>query len=584
MTTATKHRARLGDLLTARGVITHEQLTCALAAQQDGQQERLLGEILVDLGYATQEQVLSAVAAACGVPFARLTSQLVDAAVRNALPAAFIQKHTVLPLFRVRDVLTVAVSEPSNIFLTDEIAHAAGLSVQMVAATADNIYRMLDQTRADGNDPTQLIDEGIDELPISADLLLPDDYELVYGEWPTDKVAGLLIREAVRSRASSIHLEPDEKVLRIRFRIDGLLHVVMRPPVPLAAGLAAAFDGMVGAAGKTAPIPGSRRSGRLVVQGCGVQIQVVSLAGAFGPRTVVRLVREDEARRPLEKVGCDAELLSAYRGLLAEGRGLVVVAGPRESGVTTTLYSTLDALDPVRLNVCTMESCVHFSLPGVNQFSPATCGAVGVSDIFARLLLQQPDVLVLDGVMDAEVVSAAVEAALDGCLILAHVPARDAADAIARLSADVTAERLASALRGVLTQRLARTVCLDCRMPYDPPTSLRRRVTKAFGPVTDYVKGRGCPGCRQTWFLGQIGLFDLTPVDAGLAELIRTGADVETLRDAIRSAGRPSIWHDALNKIRAGVTSAEEVMDVLAGYPGGGPSHVAAPESGTEPA
>ncbi|HUU93371.1 MAG TPA: ATPase, T2SS/T4P/T4SS family [Phycisphaerae bacterium] len=584
MKTATKRRARLGDLLTARGVITHEQLACGLAAQQDGQQDRLLGEILVDLGYATQEQVLSAVAAACGVPFARLTSQLVDPVVRTALPAAFIQKHGVLPLFRVRDVLTVAVSEPSNIFLIDEIAHAAGLGVQVVAAAADNIYQMLDETPTDANGPTQLPDDAFDELPMSADLLLPDDYESVYGAWPAEKVAGLLIREAVRARASAIHLEPDEKVLRIRFRIDGLLHVVMRPPVRLAGGLVAAFEEMMGSAGKPSPLPGLRRSARLLVQGCGVQLEVVSLTGAFGPRTVVRLVRDDEARKPLEKIGCDAELLSAYRGLLAEGRGLVVVAGPRESGVTTTLYGTLDALDPVRLNVCTMESCVHFSLPGVNQFSPATCGTADLSDIFHRLLLQQPDVLVLDGVIDAEVVPAAVEAALDGCLVLACIPARDAADAIARLAADVPAELLASALRGVLAQRLVRTVCLHCHTPYDPPASLRRRVAKAFGPVTDYVKGRGCPGCKQTGFLGQIGLFDLTPVDAGLADLIRTGADVETLRDAIRSAGRPSIWNDALSKIRAGVTSAEEVMDVLAGYPGGVPSHAAAPQSGTEPA
>jgi len=582
MPTATKHRARLGDLLTARGVITPEQLTRALAVQQDGQQERLLGEILVDLGYATQEQVLSAVAAACGVPFARLTPQLVDPAVRSVLPAAFIQKHGVLPLFQVRDLLTVAVSEPSNIFLVDEIAHAAGLSVQIVAATADNIYRMLDETRADADEPTRLPDDGIDDLPTSADLLLPDDYESVYGAWPAGKVASLLIREAVRSRASTIHLEPDEKVLRIRFRTDGLLHVVMRPPVRLAAGLAAAFDEMMGTAGKVSPLLGVRRSARLLVQGRSVQIQVANLSGAFGPRTVVHLVRDDEARKPLEKLGCDVELLAAYRDLLAEGRGLVVVAGPRGSGVTTTLYSTLNALDPVRLNVCTMESCVHFSLPGVNQFAPATCGTADVSEIFSRLLLQQPDVLALDGVMDPQVARAAVEAALDGCLVLAHVPARDTADAIARLAADVSPEPLASALRGVLTQRLVRTVCLHCRTPYDPPASLRRRVTQAFGPVTEYVKGRGCGNCRQTGFHGQIGLFELTPVDAKLADLIRAGADVETLRDVVRSAGRHSIWLDAVNKIRAGITSVEEVMEVLAACPGGMPLPAAPTQTGTD--
>ena len=582
MTTATKHRARLGDLMTARGVITHEQLSRALAVQQDGQQDRLLGEILVDLGYASDDQVLSAVATACSVPFAHLTPQLVDPAVRSALPAAFIQKHCVLPLFRVRDLLTVAVSEPSNIFLVDEIAHAAGLSVQVVAATADNIYQMLDATRADASDPASLHDDGAADLPMSADLLLPDDYESVYGTWPAEKVAGLLIREAVRSRASTIHLEPDEKVLRVRFRIDGLLHVVMRPPVRLAAGLAAAFDEMMGSAGKASSLQRGRQSARLLVQGRAVQLHVSNLLGAFGPRTVVCLVRDDEAQKPLEKLGCDGKLLAAYRDLLAEGRGLVVVAGPRESGVTTTLYSTINALDPVRLNVCTVESCVHFSLPGVNQFSPATCGSADTSEILSRLLVQQPDVLALDGVMDAEMAPAAVEAALDGHLVLAHVRARDAADAVARLAADVPAESLASALRGVLAQRLVRTVCLHCRTHHDPPASLRRRATEAFGPVVEYVKGRGCPDCRQTGFVGQIGLFELTPMDAPLADLIREGAGAEALREAIHAAGHPSIRIDAANKVRAGITSVEEIMEVLAGYPHAAPP--SAPRDAEEPA
>lgn len=583
MALATKHRARLGDLLTARQVLTAQQLAHALEVQQSGQPGRLLGEILVDLGYATQEQVLSAVAEACGVPFARLTPQLVDASVRGALPATFMQKHGVLPLFRVRDVLTVAVSEPSNIFLVDEIAHAAGLSVQVVAAVADNIYRMLDETRPEGKEFAQLLDDGEGDMSASPDLLLPDDYEAAYGTWPPEKVASLLVREAVRSRANAIHLEPDEKVLRIRFRIDGVLHVVMRPPVRLAAGLAAAFDEMLGAANKTPAAQGSRRSARLLVQGRSVQVHVASLGGAFGPRTVVRLVRDDEAQKPLEKLGCDFELLSAYHGLLADGSGLVVVAGPRESGVTTTLYSTLNALDPVRLNVCTFEACVNFSLPGVNQFSPATCGTVNSADILPRLLLQQPDVLMLDGVLDATVARAAVDAALGGCLVLAQVRARDAADAIARLAMHVPGEMLALALRGVLAQRLVRTVCPHCRTRHEPAPALRRRIAETSSPIEEYVKGRGCSVCGQTGFLGRIGLFELAPSRGDLAEPIRAGADADAIRAAIRAAGYPSIWTDGVNKVRAGITAIEEVVDVLAGHAGVADRPQPAPDANLQP-
>ncbi|MBL7139423.1 MAG: Flp pilus assembly complex ATPase component TadA [Planctomycetes bacterium] len=579
----TRRRARLGDLLVARGVISDEQLRHALEVQQGGQQDRLIGEILVDLGYASQEQVLSAVAEACGVPFARLVPQLVDSAVRSALPASFIQKHCVLPLFRVRDVLTVAICEPSNVFLVDEIAHAAGLSVQVVAATAENIYRMLDETRPDGQETAAMADEPAAGLSLADGILLPDDYETMYGTWPAEKVAGLLIREAVRARASAIHLEPDEKVLRIRFRIDGTLHVVMRPPARLAEGLAAAFCEMLGVSASGSQVPDHHRSARLLVQGQPVQLHVTGLGGAFGRRTVVRLVREDEATRPLEKLGCDFRLLSAYQDLLAEPRGLVLLAGPRESGVTTTLYSTLGALDPVRLNVCTFESSVHFALPGVNQFSPATCGTAEAAEVLPRLLGQQPDVLALDGVLDGRIAPHVLETSLEGRLVVAQIRAMDAADAVARMSALVPPDLLAEALRGVLAQRLARTVCLHCRVSHEPPAALRRRVGRTFGPVEEYVNGRGCSNCGQTGFLGRIGLFELAPMDAGFSDLVRRRASPEALRQSIREAGHPSMWIDGINKVRAGITSIEEIQRVLVGCPGGLADAVPAEEAAATP-
>jgi len=565
--TVVKTRARLGDLMIARGAIDQTQLQHALGVQQNGQQDRLLGEILVDLGYASQEQVLSAVAEACGVPFARLVPQLVDPSVCKALPASFIQKHCVLPLFRTRDVLTVAVSEPSNVFLVDEIAHAAGLNVQVVAATADNIYQMLDETRPEGAEATPARDDA--PAPPAQGILLPDDYETMYGNWPPEKVAGLLIREAVRVRAGAIHLEPDEKVLRIRFRIDGVLHVVMRPPARMADGLGNAFRDMLGAADGHSAIRDHHRSARLLVQGEPVQLHVTSLGGAFGRRTVVRLVREDEAARPLEKLGCDFRLLSAYQDLLDRPQGLLLLAGPRESGTTTTLYSTLGALDPVRLNVCLFESAVHFAVPGVNQFSPATCGEPDPLQVLPLLLRQQPEVLAFDGTLAPSIATRVVESSLDGCLVLAQLGGKDAADALARLGALVPPDLLAQAVRGVLAQRLARTVCLQCRVSHEPPAALRRWVNDTFGPVDEYVRGRGCAACLQTGYQGRIGLFELVPVTADLADRIRDGADAAALRAAIREAGHPSMWVDGMNKVRAGITAIEEVCRVLAGCPDG---------------
>jgi general secretion pathway protein E len=244
------------------------------------------------------------------------------------------------------------------------------------------------------------------------------------------------------------------------------------------------------------------------------------------------------------------------------------VAGPRSGGVTTTLYSTLNDLDPIRLNICTFEDGINFSLPGVNQFSPATCGTVDAASALRRLLQQQVDVLALDGEMPDTVARLAVEAAMDGCLVLAHVRAGDAADAIAKMLAVAPPEDLATVLQGVLAQRLVRTICPHCRTTYDPPAHLRRRISEIFGPVEQYASGRGCANCGRTGLLGQMGLFELVPVQGALADRIRARAGREALRDAIRAAGFPSLWVDGINKVRAGITSLEEVTSVLAGCPG----------------
>jgi type IV pilus assembly protein PilB len=567
MVTATKTRARLGDLLIAHGVITQEQLTVALAAQQRGQQQRLIGEILVELGYATRERVMAAVAEAYGVPFACLVPSLVDSSIRGTLPEAFIQKHGVLPLFRVRDVLTVAVAEPSNLFLVDEVTHAAGMHVQIVTATSDNIYQMIENTYA-GAEGGPSAEGAVAEPQLGGELILSDDYDSVYGDWPPEKVASLLVHEAVRSRATAIHMEPDEKVLRIRFSIDDVLHVVMRPPVRLATGLLSAFDEMMGFPNRTPAAQGVQRSARLLVQGRTVQLHMASLGGAFGPRTLVRIVRDDEALRPLEKLGCEFGLLARYRDLVTPMRGLVLVAGPRWSGISTTLYSTLQALDPVRYNICTFETTINFNLPGVSQFSLATCGLADPAVAIARLLAQRPDVLILDCELSGHAMATAVEAALDGCLVLARVGGTDAADAIVRVTAQTPVEGLASALRGILAQRLVRTVCPHCHRPCEPPAGLRNHIAEVFGPVTEYIKGRGCASCARTGLLGRIGLFELIPMEGSLPALVRARADRKAWRAAFRAAGLPSLWVDGINKVRAGITSLDEVMTALEGCPG----------------
>ncbi len=565
MPTATNRRDRLGDLLVKRNVITQDQLSHALDVQRRGRQEKLVGEILVDLGYASAEQVLAAVAEGCGVPFARLVPPLVDPKARSALPETFIQKHGVLPLFRVRDVLTVAAAEPANLFLADEIAQTSGLVVQVVAASGDNIYEMVEQTRAAAGADA----EGADpDLRVLDHEIQPEDYESAYESWPAEEVAGLLVREAVRARAAAIHLEPEEKVLRVRFRIDGALHVVMRPPMRLAAGLLDAFRAMLDLAGDEASGRAPSGGGRIALQGAAAHLHLDTLGGAFGTRAVVRLVRDDESQRPLEKLGCDFDLLADYMDRVARLRGLFLVAGPGDCGATTTLYSTLHYLDPVRSNICTYEARIGYRISGINQFSPATTGHGDADAAFDRLCAQQPDVVMLDDMLDEALAPSVLRAAREGCFVLARMRAVDAADAAARLAAWTGPAEVTEVLRGVLGQRLVRIVCPHCKTTHEPPGALRRSIAETFGRVEAYVKGRGCAACRRTGFLGRIGCFELLPGDGAVAEALRAGGGAEALRKAARGDAPHPLWADGIHKVRAGITSLAEAADVLATCPG----------------
>ncbi len=559
-------RRPLGEVLVDAGVISRQDVEGALAAQRESGHQKLLGEVLIEQGLCTEEQLLEALAAAHEVPFARITPRLVDPKVVVRLPRDFIERHLTLPLFCVENVLTVAVPEPANVFLQEECERKTGLNVQFVAATAANIMATLK-----GFLPTEnrfVLDEIIEDVA-------PDDFTLVEqkavediadleqqaGDSPIIKLVNYLIFSAVKERASDVHVEPGDKSLRVRFRIDGHLAERLRPPHRFAAAVVSRIKIMAGMdiAERRLPQDGAIH---VMMDKSPVDLRVSTMPGKHGEKVVIRVINNDVTRLNLETLGFSADVLKRWRQVIQRPNGVVLVTGPTGSGKSTTLYAGLVETSTPEVNICTIEDPIENQLDGINQFQVNEQAGFTFAAALRSLLRQDPDVLMVGEIRDAETAKLASQAALTGHLVFSTLHTNDAAGAAVRLyNLGVDPYLVGSTVAGILAQRLVRRLCLSCREE-QPVTA---KVRRAVGPDADgremetMYKPGGCARCRNTGYAGRIGIHELfIPDDASIAA-IAGGASAGDLRDLAYKGGMRSLRDDGLEKVRQGVTTLEEV-------------------------
>ena len=537
----TLNRQPLGQLLLGRGVVAPAQLEVALAEQRNARSRKLLGEILVESRLCSEEQVAEALADAYRVPFARIGPRLVDPKVVGVLPREFLEREQVLPLFLVEGVLTVAVAEPANLFLLDEIRRLTGHRVQAVAATAGDVEATL---RAYLSDDRSFVAEG------EAFEAAPDSFEVVGA---AGAGAGRLVRAvlygALRESATDVHVEPDGDGGRVRYRVDGRLVERMRLPARALAGLVEGLKAL--AAGG---IVRARAEGRAV------EIRVAALATAAGEKLAVRVADAGRAPPRLEKLGFGYEALKQWRRLVASPRGLLVVTGPAGSGKRTTLAASVAELNVREMNVCTVEGCVERLLEGVNQVASERAGD-GPASILRRILDQDPDAVMVSEVADPETAQLAAAAAMSGRLVLIGLHAPDAAAAMARLLAlGVDPYVLAVATSGMLTQRLVRRLCPQCREPYDATAAERKQLDRWVGAVSTLYRPKSCAHCRDTGYAGRIALFELLVVTDALGDALARGAGRAELAPLVQQATAKSLRADGAEKVKAGITTLAEFL------------------------
>jgi type IV pilus assembly protein PilB len=565
---ATATRKPLGQLLLGNGVIKPEQLDRALEEQKRSGHQKLLGEIMVEMGFCTEDQITEALAHAYGVPYARINPKVADPKVIAILPKEFLEKHCVLPLFLVEGCLTVAVPEPANVFLLEELERLSGYQVQLVAATARDIKATL-QTYLP-SDKVFVIDEIIEEVK-------PEDFTLVEtkvedianleqaaGDSPVVKLVNYCVYTAVKEAASDVHIEPGDGVLRVRYRIDGRLVEKLRPPHQMGAAVASRVKIMAGLDISERRLPQDGGI-HIMMEKRPIDLRVSTMPGKHGEKVVIRIIDNEKASMSLEKLGFGYEALKQWRKLITLPNGILLVTGPTGSGKSTTLYACLQELNRDDVNICTIEDPVEYALAGVNQFQVNEKAGFTFANALRSLLRQDPDIVMVGEIRDGETARLATQAALTGHLVLSTLHTNDACGAVTRLfNLGIEPYLVGATVCGVLAQRLVRKLCQRCREPYEPPANEKRVIEKFAGDVTALYRPKGCTHCRNLGYAGRIGIYELFVPDDELIERISNGATLNEIRERSRTAGMRTLRMDGMEKVKAGVTTLEEIYRVTA--------------------
>jgi type IV pilus assembly protein PilB len=561
-------RKPLGQLLLAKGLIQQDQLDNALEEQKRSGHQKLLGELLVELRICTEDQIVEALAQAYAVPYARVSPKIADPKVIQVLPKEFLEKHQTLPLYLVEGVLTVAVSEPANVFLLEEIERLSGYQVQVVAATARDIKSTLQAYLP--TDKVFVIDDIIEEVEpeefnvIEQPIQDVVNLEAAAGDSPVIKLVNYIIYNAVKEGASDIHVEPGEASLRIRYRIDGCLTEKIRPPHQMHAAVASRIKIMAGLDISERRLPQDGGI-HVMMEKRPVDLRVSTMPGKHGEKVVIRVIDNEKASVNLEKLGFEYNTLKAWRKLISLPNGIVLVTGPTGSGKSTTLYASLQELNRGDVNICTVEDPIEYALTGVNQFQVNEKAGFTFANALRALLRQDPDILMVGEVRDTETAKLATQAALTGHLVLSTLHTNDAPGAITRLyNLAIEPYLVGATLVGVMAQRLVRKLCQHCKESYVPGVNEKRQIERLAGNIETLFKARGCPRCRNLGFSGRIGIYELLVPDDAMIELISQGSTLNELRDIAKKQGMTTLRGDGMEKVKAGITTLEEIYRVTA--------------------
>src|SRR4051812_28297485 len=552
---------QLGQILIELGYITAAQLEAALEEHRNT--PKSLGRVLIDLGMIKESDLVRALAEQVGLEFVDLADFQIDTVATALIPEAVARRYRALPIGERDGRLLVAMSDPANVYALDDIRTITGREVEPIVATAADVTAAIRKYSDVGGEVEQLASEASAQADDAVELDVPS---AAVEDAPVVKLVHMLLSRAVNERASDVHIEPSEKDVRIRFRVDGVLHEVMRPPKNIQNGLISRLKVMADINIAERRVPQDGRVS-LKVGAIGVDLRVATLPTVYGEKVVIRILNKDSVLLRLDQIGFSDEAFKRYEQSFRKPYGAILVTGPTGSGKSTTLYATLNIINQPHTNIITVEDPVEYRLAGINQVQVNNRAGMTFAAALRSILRSDPDIILVGEIRDHETALIAVESALTGHLVLSTLHTNDAPSAIARLTEmGVEPYLTASATDSVVAQRLARQLCDRCREPFEPteaevleagfPSHLVQDVKQLYRPV-------GCQACSKTGYLGRIGMYEVMAVTEEVERLTVERASSDRIRQVALEQGMIPLRVDGLLKAARGLTSVEEVLRVV---------------------
>jgi type IV pilus assembly protein PilB len=566
-TTAPTLKKSVEALLFERGQITEEQLDQArkVSAQTPG---KSLAQILVTMNAVNDAQVLSALAETLGMAYETPEKSLIDPEAFALLPLDTIRKSAVLPMrFEGESkLLVLGMADPANVFLLDELKRKLRRELRAVAVAAADIGRIVEQLTSANSDIK--VDEIIKDMADDDVQLVKDDkdevtdLEKIGNESPIIRFVNYLLFDALKQGASDIHIEPKEKSLKIRYRIDGILFEAMSPPHNMQAAVISRLKIMSNLDIAERRLPQDGRI-RAMIHGRKVDLRVSTLPTVYGEKCVMRILDNKSINVALEDLGFSENTLTIWKRQVDMPHGILLVTGPTGSGKTTTLYSSLRCMDGNRLNISTVEDPIEYHLAAATQVQVFDKIGMSFSAALRSLLRQDPDVVMLGEIRDSETANIAVQASLTGHLVLSTLHTNDAPASITRLiNVGVEPYLISAAVNAILAQRLVRKICQNCREQFEPSEEMQEFLTLQGFKENKTFKGKGCDRCRRTGYSGRLGIYELLVMDDSLRDMVTRNPDVNHLRKLCRERGLVTLREDGFEKVMKGLTTVDEILRV----------------------
>jgi general secretion pathway protein E len=556
----------IGEVLVRKGYVDERQVEEALDLQKVKTNKRL-GELLVELAYIDEEKLLEALSELHNVPFQKELETHMDTAVITRVPLHFIKQYKMVPYREEPDFYLVAIHDPLNLLPLDDLRLLLDKPVKPVLSTTAEIEKVVNHYFDQHTDSAAQVIEDLDEeeIGILSPMAVPEeerDLLDIAHEAPIIKLINLIVSGAVKDRASDIHIEPFERDLRVRYRIDGVLYDVLKPPKAYQAAITSRIKIMANMNIAERRLPQDGRI-RIRLAGRDIDIRASAVPIAHGERLVLRILDRTSFLFDLTELGLHQKDYDTFRSLLNSSHGIILLTGPTGSGKTTTLYAALSRLNAAEKNILTIEDPIEYQMQGIGQIQVMPKIGLTFANALRSILRQDPDVILVGEVRDLETAEMAIHASLTGHLVFSTLHTNDSAGATTRLvDMGIEPYLVSSSVIAVMAQRLVRLICPDCREEYKPDDATLADIGLSEDDLRGRTiyRGKGCDTCSGRGYLGRTGIYELLVVDSNIQNLIVSRADSNVIKREARKNGMVTLREDGLRKMLAGLTTLEEVL------------------------